>query len=66
MGSRNDCPAVYWTAVGEEQCVVGCFRGTLNELEEAVRETHRDNATHLHDYLTFIEAVRTYQRYAAI
>jgi hypothetical protein len=66
MGSRHDYPSIYWTSMGEEQCVVGCFRGTLNELEEAVRVTHRDNATYLHDYLTFIEAVRTYQRYAAI
>ena len=66
MGRRNDSPAVYWTTIGEEQCVVGCFRGTLNELEEAVRKTHQNNATYLHEYLTFIEAVRTYQKYAAL
>jgi len=65
MGSRQDNPAVYWTTIGEEQCVVGCFRGTLSELEAAAKETHRDRPEYLKEYLTFIEAVRTYQRYAA-
>ena len=61
MGSRDDIPKVYWVKAGEEQCVVGCFRGTLNELEARVKETHKDNPKHLQDYLTFIKAVRAYQ-----
>lgn len=61
MGSRNRTPTVYWTKAGEEQCVVSCFRGTLDELEARVKETHKDNQKHLHDYLTFIKAVRAYQ-----
>lgn len=61
MGSRNDTPAVYWVKAGEEQCVVGCFRGTLDELEARVKETHKDNPKHLHDYLRFIKGVRAYQ-----
>ena len=40
MGRRDANPAVYWLEVGEEQCVVGCFRGTLAELAERVKETH--------------------------
>ncbi len=61
MGSRAGAPKVYWVKAGEEQCVVGCFRGTLDELEAKVNETHKDNPKHLHDYPTFIKAVRAYQ-----
>lgn len=62
MGSRNDTPQVYWITSGEEQCIVGCFKGTLSELEKAVRETHRDNPKHLRNYLRFIGLVRDYQK----
>lgn len=62
IGSRNDDPTVYWVNPGEEQCVVGCFRGTLDELEAAVRIRHEDNQEYLTDYLTFIKAVRCYQK----
>jgi hypothetical protein len=62
MGSRNDNPTVYWVTPGKEQCVVGCFRGTLNELEVAVKIRHECNQEHLNAYLTFIEAVRCYQK----
>lgn len=61
MGSRDDIPKVYWIKAGEERCVVGCFRGTLDELEARVKETHKDNPKHLHNYLRFIKAVRSYQ-----
>lgn len=60
MGSRNDTPTVYWLEVGKEQCVVGCFRGDLNELEKKVKYTHKDNPKHLNDYLQWIEKVRKY------
>lgn len=57
MGSRLDHPVVYWQ--GENvQCVVGCFRGNLDDLEEKVRETHYNNEKHLNDYLKFIKVVR--------
>lgn len=62
MGSRYANPTVYWVKPGEEQCVVGCFSGTLNDLERAVRIRHEDNQKHLTDYLTFIESVRCYQK----
>lgn len=62
MGSRNDNPVVYWTKAGEEQCIVGCFRGTLNELEEAVEETHKDNPVYLTQYRKFIRCVRLCQK----
>lgn len=62
MGSRNDFPSVYWTKVGKEQCVVGCFRGTLDELEKAVEETHKNNKKYLTQYRKFIRLVRLYQK----
>lgn len=62
MGSRGDTPTVYWIKPGKEQCVVGCFRGTLDELEARVQETHKDNPEHLKNYLKFIELVRNYQK----
>ena len=61
MGHRDDIPAVYWIEPGREQCVVGCFRGTLDQLEERVKETHADNPEHLKNYLEFIKKVRAYQ-----
>jgi hypothetical protein len=61
MGSRNDTPTVYWLEAGKEQCVVGCFRGNLNDLEKKVKETHADNAEHLQSYLKFIKMVKSYQ-----
>lgn len=61
MGSRSDNPAVYWIEAGKEQCVVGCFRGTLDELEKAVEKTHKDNLKYLEQYRKFIKAVRAYQ-----
>jgi hypothetical protein len=61
MGSREDNPTVYWVKTGEEQCVVGCFRGTLAELEKAVEKTHKDNPVYLMQYRKFIKAVRAYQ-----
>jgi hypothetical protein len=61
MGSRDDIPAVYWLEPGKEQCIVGCFRGTLDELEAKVKETHKNNPEHLNNYLKFIKNVRAYQ-----
>lgn len=61
MGSRNDFPVVYWNEIGKEQCVVGCFHGTLSEFEEKVKEVHKDNPKHYNDYMKFIENCRKYQ-----
>lgn len=62
MGSRYDFPVIYWNEVGNEQCVVGCFRGTLSELEKKVKETHKNNPEHFDDYMKFIKCVRKYQK----
>lgn len=61
MGSRNDYPAVYWIEVGKEQCIVGCFKGTLDELERAVERTHKHNSVYFTEYKKFIKAIRAYQ-----
>ena len=62
MGRRDDTPSVYWIEEGKEQCVVGCFRGTLEDLEKQVLETHADGTKYRKDYLNFINAVKLYQR----
>lgn len=61
MGRRNDNPIVYWNEIGKEQCVVGCFIGTLSELEKKVKETHKNNKKYYDDYMKFIENCRKYQ-----
>lgn len=61
MGRRDDFPVVYWIETGKEQCVVGCFCGTLSELEKKVEETHKNNSKHYKDYMKFIKCVRKYQ-----
>ena len=61
IGRRNSNPAVYWLEIGMEQCVVGCFRGNLEELTERVQEKHAENKKHLADYMNFINAVRAFQ-----
>lgn len=62
MGAKNDTLTVYWTEIGKEQCVVNCiFHGTLDELEKAVEETHKNNEKYLIQYRQFIKKVRAYQ-----
>lgn len=61
MGSRNDFPIVYWNEIGKEQCIVGCFRGTLSELEKKVKLRHKNNKKHYEEYKRFIDSVRKYQ-----
>lgn len=36
----------------------GCFSGTLDEFEDRVRETHKDNPRHLREYLAIIGVIR--------
>lgn len=57
MGSRDANPVVYWLE-GNVQCVVGCFRGDLDALEQKVRETHANNKEHFDDYMHFIKTAK--------
>ena len=57
IGSRNDMPCVYWTDTSV-QCIIGCFRGDLDELGVKVEETHKDNKQHYDDYMEFISICR--------
>jgi uncharacterized protein YjbI with pentapeptide repeats len=53
IGSRNDYTTIYHTDKGVfVQC--GCFRGTLDEFADKVKETHSDTK-HERDYLALIE-----------
>ena len=59
IGSRNGCTTIFHTDKGLfVQC--GCFRGTLDEFAEKVKETHGDNE-HARTYLALVEFVK--QRY---
>ena len=52
IGSRNDQTTVYWLK-GDVQVICGCFRGDLNQFEDAVRATH-DNNVHGQAYQKYI------------
>ena len=53
VGSRNGYTTIFHTDKGIfVQC--GCFRGTLDELEAKVKETHQGNQ-HERDYLALIQ-----------
>lgn len=59
----NDTPIVYWIEAGKEQCVVGFFRGTLDQLWDEVEMTHADNPQYIANCKKFIKAVRAYQEW---
>ncbi len=42
----------------EVQVVCGCFKGSLEEFEKAVLETHKDNDLYREQYLKEIEKVK--------
>ena len=53
IGSRNDYTTIYHTDKGLfVQC--GCFKGSLDEFEKNVKETHQGNQ-HERDYLALIQ-----------
>ena len=56
IGSRKEYTTIFHTDKGVfVQC--GCFRGTLDEFEAKVKETHQGNK-HERDYLALIEFVK--------
>ena len=56
-------PKVYWTERGKEQCIVGCFRGNLDQLEAKVISQYPETVNkHHQDYMRWITAVREYQK----
>ena len=59
IGSRNGCTTIFHTDKGTFVCC-GCFKGTLEEFAEKVKETHGDNE-HARNYLALVEFVK--QRY---
>ena len=61
IGSRNDQTTFYYGETGngmKVQIVCGCFRGNLEEFEEAVLEKHKDNDLYREQYLKEIEKVK--------
>ncbi len=56
IGSRNDYTTIYHTDKGIfVRC--GCFRGSLNEFSEKVKEIHGES-NHAKDYLALIDFVK--------
>lgn len=56
IGSRNGYTIIFHTDKGVfVQC--GCFRGTLDEFEAKVKETHQGN-NHERDYLALIRFIK--------
>jgi hypothetical protein len=60
LGSRNSQTTYYWDDK-REQIICGCFKGTLEELEEQVKITHGDN-DFSKGYFKWIELVKMYRR----
>lgn len=61
MGSRKDTPIVQYDNKGNITAIVGCFRGTLDELHKKVKSRYPNKKTkHRRRYLAFIKAVRAF------
>jgi hypothetical protein len=59
LGSRSAQTIFYWNAK-KEQIVCDCFKGTLQQFEDKVKQTHGDNE-HAKAYLQWIEKVKIYK-----
>jgi hypothetical protein len=59
LGSRNSQTTFYWNNE-KEQIVCGCYRGTLKEFEEKIKETHGDNEF-AQGYFKWIESIKFYK-----
>jgi len=58
IGSRDSQTTYYWTDE-TEQIICGCFKGTMEEFEDAIKETHGDNE-HGKSYMNWIKRVKNY------
>ena len=61
IGSRKDI-----TTFNADKNIVwcGCYKGTLEEFESKVKETHKDNEQYLREYLGAIEYFKTFRKVA--
>jgi len=59
LGSRDSQTAFYWNNE-KEQIVCGCYKGTLEEFKEKIKETHGDNEF-AQGYFKWIDAVKFYK-----
>ena len=57
IGSRNDCTTFYKTKDSNIRVVCGCFNGTLEEFEKAVKKTH-EGTRHEKVYMDAIAFVK--------
>jgi len=59
LGSRDSQTTYYWNPE-KEQVICGCFKGTLQEFEDKVKQNHGDN-DHAKAYLQWIEKIKIYR-----
>ena len=59
LGSREDYTTYYWTE-DRIQIVCGCFRVTLEEFKNKVRDTYGQDEGHGANYFKWIKAVEAY------
>jgi len=59
LGSRDSQTTFYWNNE-KEQIVCGCYKGTLEEFEEKIKETHGDNEF-AQGYFKWIDAIKFYK-----
>lgn len=57
IGSRNGC-TYFFKTLSEIYVRCGCFFGTLEEFEEQVNETHKDNEQYRKEYLEAIRYIK--------
>ena len=55
IGSRPDRTTFYRGSDGLNYALTGCFNGTLDELTEAVNNTHKNNYIYRNEYLNTID-----------
>lgn len=58
IGSRNESTNFYYDGDSNIQVVCGCFRGNLDQFEQAVLKTHANNEKYKNQYLKEIEKVK--------
>jgi hypothetical protein len=55
--------AAYWITPGMEQYSFDTLQGTFNTLKRQIEQVYqKKNPEYIHNYLNFVQAVKTYQK----
>ena len=58
IGSRNDTTTFFRSKENQISVICGCFKGTIEEFEEKVKNTHKGNKHHQDVYLQSIKLAK--------